>query len=639
MSFHQYFAEWSQWFWPLFVNHLWQATLFALLVWGAVVVILKQAPARARQRAWLLGLLKFIVPSAWLVWGVERLGVARSARTSLAANGAEAELVFWQLVEPMAISPTITTHREIYCLLTIAWLAVAVALLLRWRLRRERFARIVRTEESVTTGRLADLFAHAQTQAGVSGRVTLLASAQVAEPGVWGVWRPAVILPVGLAEQLTDEELSAVVLHELFHVRHYDNLRSSWQMLLCCAFWFHPLVWLLDRRLLAARELICDENVLRCGNAADTYAAGLWKVVQHGLGWPVAGVSRATGADLKRRIELMLNTEPGKRNSLARRTLAGATFCLLLMVAVATAWLSRGSVQAAIEGKTLQQATASIPVQFDNAPEIPLVITEAALSFGEAHAKTLPGVTPEGMIVSMTSKGGNVRDFDFRIKMLNQGDRRINEIAVEVSNGQLTRLAVHTATIRNSPEDANQQQGIGSQELFDFKLRLQLNDTINNEPVLNHLYDFRLTVLGVKYEGEQAMLWSESAKKSFPQDGPKPVQKRSVQKPGNDVPNEDRLQQDETVISMSPSIRPKILYRERAQYTNNAREQNVEGNVVLSVVFEADGNVRDIQVVRGLTGGLTESAIEAAKVIRFEPAIKDGQPVDVRGNIEFSFRL
>ncbi|MEP7341356.1 MAG: TonB family protein [Acidobacteriota bacterium] len=61
--------------------------------------------------------------------------------------------------------------------------------------------------------------------------------------------------------------------------------------------------------------------------------------------------------------------------------------------------------------------------------------------------------------------------------------------------------------------------------------------------------------------------------------------------------------------------------------------------MVLNLVFTADGNIENIRVVRGLPHGLTEAAIEAAKAIRFESAVKNGQPSSVRGNIEYSFRL
>jgi TonB family protein len=87
------------------------------------------------------------------------------------------------------------------------------------------------------------------------------------------------------------------------------------------------------------------------------------------------------------------------------------------------------------------------------------------------------------------------------------------------------------------------------------------------------------------------------------------------------------------------SLRPKITYREKAKYTGEARDNTTHGMVVLTVVFGSDGIISDIQVVKGLPYGLTEKAIEAARKIRFEPAIKDGKPVSVRGNLEFTFNL
>ncbi len=94
-----------------------------------------------------------------------------------------------------------------------------------------------------------------------------------------------------------------------------------------------------------------------------------------------------------------------------------------------------------------------------------------------------------------------------------------------------------------------------------------------------------------------------------------------------------------SIEPMTASLRPTILYRERARYTEEARANKIQGTVVLSVVYTADGRISDIRVVRGLPDGLSESAIEAAKRIRFRPAVKNGQPVSVRGNIEFNFTL
>jgi TonB family protein len=94
-----------------------------------------------------------------------------------------------------------------------------------------------------------------------------------------------------------------------------------------------------------------------------------------------------------------------------------------------------------------------------------------------------------------------------------------------------------------------------------------------------------------------------------------------------------------SIETMTATLRPTILYREKAKYTEEARQNKIQGTVVLQVVFNVNGTISDIRVVRGLPDGLTEKAIEAAKKIRFNPAVKAGTPVSVRGNLEFSFNL
>ncbi|HKE04834.1 MAG TPA: energy transducer TonB, partial [Blastocatellia bacterium] len=92
-------------------------------------------------------------------------------------------------------------------------------------------------------------------------------------------------------------------------------------------------------------------------------------------------------------------------------------------------------------------------------------------------------------------------------------------------------------------------------------------------------------------------------------------------------------------ITMTPNLRPTILYREKARYTEEARQNRVQGTVMLTVVFGADGRIRDIRTIHGLPNGLTETSIEAAQKIRFQPAFQNGKPVSVRATLEYNFAL
>lgn len=98
---------------------------------------------------------------------------------------------------------------------------------------------------------------------------------------------------------------------------------------------------------------------------------------------------------------------------------------------------------------------------------------------------------------------------------------------------------------------------------------------------------------------------------------------------------------DAKVYAAGPSVTaPKLLYHPMPAYTQAARDAKIEGLVILQVTFRKDGTVDSFKVLRGLGYGLDESAISAvATKWRFEPGRKDGEPVDVRATVEFSFRL
>ena len=82
-----------------------------------------------------------------------------------------------------------------------------------------------------------------------------------------------------------------------------------------------------------------------------------------------------------------------------------------------------------------------------------------------------------------------------------------------------------------------------------------------------------------------------------------------------------------------------ILYEPNPAYSNEARILKMEGDVVLEVVFLASSQVQVVRVVSGLGHGLDEAALQAAKLIRFKPAQRNGQPVDFPARVRIEFRL
>ncbi len=83
----------------------------------------------------------------------------------------------------------------------------------------------------------------------------------------------------------------------------------------------------------------------------------------------------------------------------------------------------------------------------------------------------------------------------------------------------------------------------------------------------------------------------------------------------------------------------RLAMKPEPMYTEQARQNGVTGTVVMKVVFTSTGDVNNIRIVSGLPFGLTERAIDAAKKIKFIPAVKDGRFVSMWIQLEYNFNL
>jgi len=100
-----------------------------------------------------------------------------------------------------------------------------------------------------------------------------------------------------------------------------------------------------------------------------------------------------------------------------------------------------------------------------------------------------------------------------------------------------------------------------------------------------------------------------------------------------DVPKKKAASADSTTSMVN------IVDKPRPQYTAEGRSLRIEGDVVLDLVFLANGSVQVNRVISGLGHGLDEAAARAAQEIKFKPAKRDGQPVDFPARVRIEFRL
>jgi bla regulator protein blaR1 len=315
---------------PAAANHVWQSTVFLAAAW-LLTLALRKNQARVRYWLWLIASLKFLIPFALLIAlgsSLSRPGNAAIAQSGFYSAVEEISLPFTPTVAPIVLPVSHTPHFAFLSLLPefllAAWLLGFAAVLSLWVLRWRRISAAMRNALPMSHGREVDALRQLERIARIRKPIPFLLSRDSLEPGIFGNFHPVLLWPSGFSERLDDAHLKAILAHEVWHVRRRDNLTAAIHMIVEAVFWFYPLVWWVGTRLVEERERACDEEVLRLGNQAQTYAEGILKTCEFCVGSPLACVSGVTGADLKQRILRIMSGHVARKLNFSRKLLLTA---------------------------------------------------------------------------------------------------------------------------------------------------------------------------------------------------------------------------------------------------------------------------------------------------------------------------
>jgi beta-lactamase regulating signal transducer with metallopeptidase domain len=224
------------------VNCLVEGTLIAIFA-GAVLKFTRQGNSSTKFAIWFSALMGIAALPALI--GISGASWAHGTSPAQTASHATITLPgFWAL-----------------CIF-VAWAAIAAWSLLGiarslWHLLVLRKS-CVPVDPAILDTRVRETLA----RAGSPRPVALCTSDLVQVPTAIGLVKPAVILPSWILEELSPQELNQILLHELAHLRRWDDWTNLAQKLVKALFFFHPAVWWIERQVSLEREMACDDAVV-----------------------------------------------------------------------------------------------------------------------------------------------------------------------------------------------------------------------------------------------------------------------------------------------------------------------------------------------------------------------------------------
>ncbi|UPK68581.1 M56 family metallopeptidase [Chitinophaga filiformis] len=217
-------------------------------------------------------------------------------------------------------------------------------------------------------------------------RVKLLISQYIQVPVMIGFLKPVILLPVAMFNSLTAEQLEAILLHELAHIKRNDYLLNIFQSIVETILFFNPFVWWISKNIRLEREHCCDDLVLTNQVQPLHYAKALVALEEYRLTVNALAMAAADNKQhLFHRIKRIMEMKT-KNINYTQKLLA---VMIIAVGLVSIAWLNPSNKEEQRDKKkpVVKEDIASAPI----APAIVTPIVNNALSLARYFTDTVPG--------------------------------------------------------------------------------------------------------------------------------------------------------------------------------------------------------------------------------------------------------
>jgi len=334
-----------------------KATLILVAAFGAAF-LLQRAAAGTRHLVWAVSLGAILVVPAVAAWSPVQLAILPLLATSATTpsitpvqappfapasevltaptertEGDPANPGVRSPVESIQLQGTRVQERSPWRLAMALWAVVAAALV-TWLVNGFlAVRRIVRRGTPLDDRSWTIPLYEIADRLGVERTPRIVQSDVTRMPFAAGILHPTIVLPADCATW-DAERRSAVLMHELAHIRRRDLLGHTLGRIACALYWFHPLVWSAARRLRIESERACDDLALTSGLRATNYAEHLLDIVssiRHNL-TPAAAIPMADRKEFEGRMLAILDPDVRRRPGRALSAALVGTLAALVIV-------------------------------------------------------------------------------------------------------------------------------------------------------------------------------------------------------------------------------------------------------------------------------------------------------------------
>jgi beta-lactamase regulating signal transducer with metallopeptidase domain len=261
----------------------------------------------------------------------------------------------------------------------------------------------------------------------LSRKVEICTAKQVRVPTALGLARPAIVIPEWAMRELSPADLNQILLHELAHLRRWDDWTNLAQQLVRALFFFHPAVWWIENRAALEREIACDDAVLAETASPRAYAECLAHLaersfVQLGLALAQAAVGKLR--QTTSRVAEILDVNRPRANTRGWK----AAVTLVIGFAVACGVFAERAPRLVAFGNSSQEARDV---------KLPSARSQGQIRRAESLQQLLPGmqVTPAKFVPAQVLAPSKLKRMspEHRVVLRPKAGRIVHLAAIEVA--------------------------------------------------------------------------------------------------------------------------------------------------------------------------------------------------------------